>query len=262
MAPFSIWLDELDEIFDNMADEKTASWPFMQSARTVILIALCYILIVTSIGPKLMENRKPYNLKGIIIVYNTFQVVACTILFAWVILSGPTLGCVPLSVTRAEENLDTARICWWTLLLKLAELLETVFFVMRKKQNQVSALHVYHHVSTFFCTWGCTKIFPSKMVTLPIMLNCFVHMLMYTYYLLSAFGPSIQDKISKWKKYLTIIQMVQFCILLVHTSQTFLPNCEVPSIYPYVFIPNVFLVFYMFYQFYQEAYLKRKQNIK
>lgn len=69
---------------NNFPDERTASWPMVQSVKTVILIALSYIFIVTSIGPKLMENRKPYNLKGIIIVYNTFQVVACTILFTWV----------------------------------------------------------------------------------------------------------------------------------------------------------------------------------
>lgn len=43
---------------------------------------------------------------------------------------------------------------------------------------------------------------------MPILLNSFVHFLMYTYYLLSAFGPEVQDKINRWKKYITIIQMV------------------------------------------------------
>lgn len=46
------------------------------------------------------------------------------------------------------------------------------------------------------------------MVMMPILLNSFVHFLMYTYYLLSAFGPEVQDKINRWKKYITIIQMV------------------------------------------------------
>jgi len=32
--------------------------------------------------------------------------------------------------------------------LKISELIETVIFVLRKKQNQVSKLHIFHHFST------------------------------------------------------------------------------------------------------------------
>jgi len=39
------------------------------------------------------------------------------------------------------------------------------------------------------------------------MLNTFVHIIMYSYYLLSAFGPRFQ-KYLWWKKYLTVLQMV------------------------------------------------------
>ena len=31
-------------------------------------------------------------------------------------------------------------------LLKLSELIETMFYVLRKKDNQISQLHVFHHV--------------------------------------------------------------------------------------------------------------------
>lgn len=40
------------------------------------------------------------------------------------------------------------------------------------------------------------------------MLNNTVHMVMYSYYLLSAMGPRIQKKINDYKKYITIMQMV------------------------------------------------------
>lgn len=40
------------------------------------------------------------------------------------------------------------------------------------------------------------------------MLNNMVHMVMYSYYLLSSMGPGIQNKINSYKKYITIIQMV------------------------------------------------------
>lgn len=49
------------------------------------------------------------------------------------------------------------QLTYQTYLLKLVELVETVFFVLRKKQNQVSKLHVYHHVSTVSLAWIMVK---------------------------------------------------------------------------------------------------------
>jgi len=46
------------------------------------------------------------------------------------------------------------------------------------------------------------------MASFPIMPNCLVHIIMYTYYLLTAMGTKWQKKIAKYKKYLTVIQMV------------------------------------------------------
>lgn len=45
-------------------------------------------------------------------------------------------------------------------------------------------------------------------VRVPVILNNIVHMVMYSYYLLSSMGPGIQRKINSYKKYITIIQMV------------------------------------------------------
>lgn len=54
---------------------------------------------------------------------------------------------------------------WLYFLLKLLDLLETIFFVLRKKQNQVTFLHVYHHVGMVMGTWGATKYLPGGHVT-------------------------------------------------------------------------------------------------
>lgn len=40
------------------------------------------------------------------------------------------------------------------------------------------------------------------------MLNCFVHTVMYTYYMLSAFGERVRRYLW-WKKYVTVLQMVR-----------------------------------------------------
>lgn len=46
------------------------------------------------------------------------------------------------------------------------------------------------------------------MGTFHALLNCVVHVIMYTYYGLSAMGPNYQ-KYLWWKKYLTTIQLVR-----------------------------------------------------
>lgn len=44
-------------------------------------------------------------------------------------------------------------------------------------------------------------------VTISGVINSFVHIVMYSYYLLSAFGPEVQ-KYLWWKKHITNMQMV------------------------------------------------------
>nr|CAD7398517.1 unnamed protein product [Timema cristinae] len=83
-----------------------------------------------------------------------------------------------------------------------------MFFVLRKKNNQVTFLHVYHHVSTAGITFIGAKYFPVGSATFPILPNTLVHVLMYTYYLLALQGPEMQKKLARFKKYLTTIQLV------------------------------------------------------
>lgn len=44
--------------------------------QTIIITA--YIYFVTSLGPRIMENRKAFDLKGVLVVYN-FSVVALSL---------------------------------------------------------------------------------------------------------------------------------------------------------------------------------------
>jgi phosphatidylglycerophosphate synthase len=46
------------------------------------------------------------------------------------------------------------------------------------------------------------------------MINTFVHTIMYSYYLMAAFGPRYQ-KYLWWKKYLTVLQMVGWLFVVV-----------------------------------------------
>ena len=87
-----------------------------------------------------------------------------------------------------------------------------VFFILRKKHAQISFLHVYHHIMILMVGWMGTKYYPPA--TYPGgpcllfgLVNCFVHMFMYYYYLRSVTrGPNLNSM--TWKKYVTVLQLV------------------------------------------------------
>lgn len=53
----------------------------MSSPFPTLFICLSYVYGVKVLGPKLMENRKPFQLKNVLIVYNLFQMVFSAWLF-------------------------------------------------------------------------------------------------------------------------------------------------------------------------------------
>lgn len=46
----------------------------MSSPVAPTIVIMLYIYFVTSLGPRIMENRKPLNMKGVLILYNFFVV--------------------------------------------------------------------------------------------------------------------------------------------------------------------------------------------
>lgn len=46
------------------------------------------------------------------------------------------------------------------------------------------------------------------MILFSVVLNSFVHVIMYSYYFAALFGQKVQQKLEKVKKSITIIQMV------------------------------------------------------
>uniref|UniRef100_A0A3P9DME7 Elongation of very long chain fatty acids protein n=1 Tax=Maylandia zebra TaxID=106582 RepID=A0A3P9DME7_9CICH len=101
---------------------------------------------------------------------------------------------------------QVAGALWRYFISKGIEYLDTVFFILRKKFNQVTFLHVYHHCSMFTLWWIGIKWVAGGQSFFGAHMNAMIHVLMYLYYGLASCGPKIQ-KYLWWKKYLTIIQM-------------------------------------------------------
>lgn len=100
------------------------------------------------------------------------------------------------------------RTSWVFFMLKILDYVETCVFILRKKDNQVSGLHLYHHVSTLFFAWIAMRYFLVPPMTMGVFCNSFIHTIMYIYYFLSSWGPEVQKAIAPIKPWITIAQMV------------------------------------------------------
>jgi len=143
---------------------------------------------------------------------------------------------------------------------KMVDLLDTVFIVLRKSYKQITKLHLIHHVYMASIGYFWQRLYGyGGHYIFSGLLNLLVHIVMYTYYYLSAQNSLIRQ--SAWKQYLTILQMVQFILMFSHSLWTLLqPNCNVP-------LPKIFLVmfmsglmFVMFMNFYRKSYTQIKKK--
>lgn len=57
-------------------------YPLMQSPIHMSVILLCYLFFVLYLGPRIMANRKPFQLQEAMIVYN-FSLVALSIFIVY-----------------------------------------------------------------------------------------------------------------------------------------------------------------------------------
>ncbi|KTG04426.1 hypothetical protein cypCar_00008664 [Cyprinus carpio] len=216
-------------------DKRTDPWLLIYSPVPIICIFLCYLGIIW-IGPKLMKHKEPMNIKAVLIVYNFAN--------------------VGLSIYMFHEM---ASVCWWFFFSKVIELSDTVFFILRKKNSQLTFLHVYHHGTMIFNWWAGVKFVAGGQSFFIGLLNTFVHIVMYSYYGLAALGPHMQ-KYLWWKRYLTSLQLVQFVLMTIHTGYNLFTECDFPdSMNAVVFAYCVSLII-LFSNFYYQSYITRKSK--
>lgn len=125
----------------------------------LILFFICgiYLWFVLVAGPKHMEKREPYNVKHWLRIYNVSQVIVCIIYVTRIYQLGFTskylFKCERFEFLGETEMTEIKLGGWLFLMLRTFEFVETVFFVLRKKQKQASFLHIFHHIGSVLMTW-------------------------------------------------------------------------------------------------------------
>ena len=247
-------------------DPRLAHLPFMGGPIPILSVVCVYVYLVKYAGPRFMANREPFEIKSLILTYNFLMVLLSTYLF----IRGGVYGwfgdysfkCEPLDYTNSRNGVGMAYTAYIYFLSKIVELSDTVFFVLRKKFDHISSLHVTHHATLAWTMYWGVKYYPTGHGSFGPFFNTFVHIIMYSYYFLAALGPSVQPYLW-WKKYLTQLQLVQFVIIFLHASQVFLrPDCSFPKGVMLPFLAVVIYFIVMFVDFYQTEYIKKKQKLR
>jgi elongation of very long chain fatty acids protein 4 len=228
----------------------------LPATATVLYLSMCYF------GPKIMARREAFEPKGFMLVYNAYQTVFNIITVALFIAELNRLGVKAWGGRLSWTDPNSFYIClaiWLHYNNKYLELLDTVFMVLRKKNKQLSFLHIYHHCLLIWAWWMvCFMIKNNDCVDayFGACMNAGIHVIMYSYYLMAALKIRCP-----WKQYITMAQMLQFAIVFAHSCFVIFDG-HCPKILPWsqMFVMTNMLV--LFGQFYVKTYTKKKEKAK
>ncbi|XP_058830534.1 elongation of very long chain fatty acids protein 4-like [Topomyia yanbarensis] len=163
--------------------------------------------------------------------------------------------CQPVTFATTRTGYEEMYLSYAYLLLKVLDLADTMFFILRKKQSHVSFLHVYHHAIMVAMTYAGVLFVPGGHIFLLGLWNTLVHAVMYFYYYLSSF----KSPWAAWfKMYLTRMQLAQFVHLGIHFGRPALLgiDCGFPQLWHWIGFGQAIFILAMFTDFYIKSYVK------
>jgi elongation of very long chain fatty acids protein 6 len=181
----------------------------------VPIVAIAAYLAMCYFGTKIMKDRKPFDLRGPLALWNLFLATFS----AWgMIKTVPHM--LHLIATKEFDQTVCDRADSWGgpgtglavqlfCLSKIPELVDTFFIVIRKKP--LIFLHWYHHVTVLAFCWH-SYVTESGAGLYFIAMNYTVHAVMYFYYFLQAI-----KMVPKWFPTI-IITIMQISQMVVGTT--------------------------------------------
>lgn len=152
-------------------------------------------------------------------------------------------------------------IGWWVThfyISKYYEFIDT--WIVLLKGREPIFLQVYHHAGIVLIMWGFVVTECVSGGAVILVLNSFIHTIMYTYYTCAAFGYS-----SPLKHYLTQAQLAQFFLgvgvtVVLYWEKDCLNPAQVLSLNA-IHVYTVILI-YLFGKFYVDSYVNKKAKQK
>uniref|UniRef100_A0A182QDD8 Elongation of very long chain fatty acids protein n=1 Tax=Anopheles farauti TaxID=69004 RepID=A0A182QDD8_9DIPT len=247
-------------------DMRSAHLPLAGNPWPLMFVLGVYLFVVLHAGPRFMAQRKAYDLRKVIRVYNILQVLINSAIFVWIVFKmvfvyrDYNFSCQVVNYASDYRGLEEMYLSYSYFMLKVLDLADTVFFVLRKKQSHVSFLHVYHHTIMVSGSYFGLLFVPGGHATMLGIWNTLVHAIMYFYYFLSSYGSQYSGW---WKQHLTRMQLAQFIHLAFHFGIPLFFNrdCQFPRLWMAIGFLQALFILALFIDFYIKSYVvKRKKE--
>lgn len=262
MDTFNHKLNTYFESWMGPRDQRVRGWLLLDNYPPTFALTVIYLLIVW-MGPKYMKHRQPYSCRGLLVLYNLGLTLLSFYMFYELVTAvwhgGYNFYCQDTHSAQEVDN-KIINVLWWYYFSKLIEFMDTFFFILRKNNRQITFLHIYHHASMLNIWWFVMNWVPCGHSYFGASLNSFVHVVMYSYYGLSAV-PAIRPYLW-WKKYITQFQLIQFFLTIYQTMCAVVWPCDFPKGWLYFQIFYMVTLIILFTNFYLQTYKKHSGSLK
>ena len=188
-----------------------SEWDDVVSTGVLIWVVPIYLAVVFSLK-MYMSWREPFELMAVLKGYNAVQIaVSAFMTFNFAINLSPWN---PFMLnTEFTEHVE--RWCFFHYIAKYLDLFETVVIVLRKRNSQLTTLHLFHH-SSILIIWGflLQAGLANGTASFGAFINSLVHTLMYGY--LYGHGDSSSCMVVINKNSVVICQIGQFISCIAH----------------------------------------------
>lgn len=194
------------------------------------------------------KTEKKYDFKKVLMCYNTVQIVVNTYIIygTYYIISIPNIFAINTQYTDSVKYFTYLHY-----LSKYLDYLDTYFIILKRKdKEQLSFLHIYHH-STISLIWAylINNGHGNGTTAYCALINSFVHLIMYSHYLVTSFGYK-----NPFKKLVTMSQIAQFYSCIMHSVIVILYENIVPKKYAFLEFGYHTSLIILFTNFYNKTY--------
>lgn len=244
----------------------TKDWTLvsLSSALTIVIAYLLFVGIGTVILKAIYGKAEPPSFKGGVIakfknepililaaIYNLTQVLLCAYMIYATVMEYIDAAYSPICNAFNSKASGMAKILWIFYASKAFDFLDTVFIVMRRKWRQLIFLHMYHHCSIFLVYWLNINAGYDGDVYYTIVVNSFIHFVMYGYYEATTFNITVPKII---KKLVTNMQRIQFVTMNIQAIYILVMGCPYPNRITWFYLFYIISLFALFTQFSNREY--------
>ncbi|KAI9892711.1 MAG: hypothetical protein M1814_001131 [Vezdaea aestivalis] len=149
---------------------------------------------------------------------------------------------VHLDTAGLPDRTDVGRIWneglafygWLFYVSKFYEVVDTAIILAKGKKS--SLLQTYHHTGAMLCMWAGIR-FMAAPIWMFVLVNSFIHTLMYTYYNLAALAVPVPKAM---KQTLTTLQIIQFIVGSLYAGLHLIISYTFPAIKEIEIIPAAY----------------------